>query len=109
MLLIDRFLVSAADLRAGYAIATGQREHNRRCLHQDRVQHADQFHGLHTSWCVLFPYTEKQVEYLQDAGENGGIVRIRWKGLRDEGNLRNCVRAIRWQTRLAGTVVASLL
>lgn len=98
-----------ADPGTGNAVATGLREHNHRCLHQDRVQLAIERDRLHRSGGLLFSSAEEQMERLQSIGKGGWPVRIRWEGLPIEGHLRSCLRSFRWYSRFVGTAVARLL
>lgn len=102
-------ILGVADLGTGNAVATGPREHNYRCIHQDRVQLAIERDRFHRSGGLLFSSAEEQVERLQGAGKGGWPVRIRWEGLPIEGHLRSCLRSFRWYSRFVGTAVARLL
>lgn len=102
-------ILGVADPGTGNAVATGPREHNHRCVHQDRVQLAIERDRFHRSGGLLFSSAEEQVERLQGAGKGGWPVRIRWEGLPIEGHLRSCLRSFRWYSRFVGTAVARLL
>lgn len=86
----SRNSATTADLRAGHAAAAGPRERDRRCVHQDLVQHANQRDGFHHAGSLLLSDAEEQMEHLQDVGEGGRPVRIRWESLSTEGHLRGC-------------------
>lgn len=67
---------SAADLRSGHSVAAGSRERDRRCIYEDAVRLAEQRHGLHRARRILYKSDRKQMELLQDVGEDDDHVRL---------------------------------
>jgi len=99
----------AADLRPGHSAATGPRERDRRCLHEDAIRSAEQCHGFHRAWCVLLESRfswQEQVEPVQDVREGDSYVRLWWQGMFTESHLRGRPCALRRPPRLAGTAAA---